>query len=148
MIQALYLVACEDVKKLLMSLHGGNITESITSFELRVECQAEQCRGQGIHCLTSDSLQESVSGSVCTYVKCERTDKLREIIRGETYWYQKKNYLSLNGIIFHRSILSLLMIMCFTVLDLGQATESCKFEDQQINSISTSQGNQVLYHIS
>ena len=116
MIQALCLVACEDVQKLLMSLHGGNITESITSFELRVECQSEHCRGQGIHCLTSDSLQESVSGSDdCIYVKCERSE-LRKIIRGETYWYQKKNDLSLNGIIFHRSILTLLMIMCFTAL--------------------------------
>ena len=96
MIQALCLVACEDVQKLLMSLHGGNITESITSFELRVECQSEQCRGQGIHYLSSDSHQRNVSGSdVCTYVKCERSE-LREIASGETYWYQEYNQ-PLNG---------------------------------------------------
>ena len=141
MIQALCLVACEDVKKLLMSLHGGNITKSITSFKLRVECQAEQCRGQGIHCLTPDSLQGSVSGSDdCKYVKCERSE-LRKIIPGEKYWYQKKNNpLSQNGI-FQISFNILLMIMF--LLHLGQVTESCDYVDQQIDSISTSQGNQV-----
>ena len=99
MIQALCLVACEDVKKLLMSLHG-NITKSITSFELRVECQAEQCRGQGIHCLTSDSLQESVSGSVCTYVKCERTRAQRDHPLEKHIGIRGKTNLSLNGIFY------------------------------------------------
>ena len=80
--------SCRNVTKGLQSLHP-RVTEMITSFELKVVCQAKQCQDQPVHYLTSDPYQNNINGSIRTLVVCERDERRpREITLEEAYWYK------------------------------------------------------------
>ena len=81
--------SCTNVTEGLQSLHP-KVTEMITSFKLKVVCQAEQCQDQSIHYLTSDPpYQDNINGSIRTLVVCERDERRpRDITLEEAYWYK------------------------------------------------------------
>ena len=87
-IQSLCQASCEEVAKCLQSLHR-NFTQAISSFKLRVACQAEECKDQEIHFLSSDPFEENIDGSIRTSVVCEMNKKRpRAITLEEALWYK------------------------------------------------------------